>query len=141
MRERDQAKFLLGIKRMFQTNATLSRVRANVLVVRSIFSFFRGAVNGTPSGVLPSSVSISLLSLRHPPLLLALAACLIFWRSWTSQLLLPWLQPAAVVMLARSFLLLVFIVKEQNCMNAYICFVCTRWHASCLSWMHARQCQ
>ena len=61
---------MLGIKRMFarvQTNAGLARDQANVLVVRSIFPIFRGII-------LPWSVSISWLSLRRPPVLLALAA-------------------------------------------------------------------
>ena len=49
-----------------QTNASLARDQANVLVVRSIFSTFLGVVKGTPRGILAWSVSISLLSLRHP---------------------------------------------------------------------------
>ena len=74
---------MLGIKRMFarvQTNAALTRDQANVSVVRSIFLFsvFFGVWLRAHPGAFYPGVSISWLSPRLPPVLLALAAWLYY---------------------------------------------------------------
>ena len=81
---------LLGIKRMFarvQTNAALARDQANVLLVRSILSFFFGVLLRAHPGAFYPGVYLSPGSHSRTlqfflPLLIAPSYGVVGWRRW-----------------------------------------------------------